>query len=291
MMRWMRSNPNDPDFIFEWHGEVAHFTTHVKAAMGFSKLDLEGGARKYASYGWDEVVPGKWVEDEEIILAGHGDADRETLMLLYGQPDIYKRIAGRRIPYTVRKPPPAQLVNKMLAAHFPRVYGERSTVNVNTNGPSVLVVGNRPQALPAPVDVTPRQMIEQAPPVKLDDVAEDVAEIDETQPVVSAETLPPDFEADSEDSGPPVKNAEPPQPPRHEPEPPEFTTPRKEGEKPEVVQAEPTVSEKAAAARARLEAQARDLQSRIKAGKQSGPTLPINTGVNLLSPISPTKEL
>ena len=71
-----------------------------------------------------------------------------------------------------------------------------------------------PPPLPKPVDVTP-QMVVQIPPVKITDVVE-------LEPVPVAETLPPDFEPDSEDASPPVPNSEPPLPPKGEEEPVEF---------------------------------------------------------------------
>jgi hypothetical protein len=85
----------------------------------------------------------------------------------------------------------------------------------------------------------------------------------------------------------PVNAVLPPQ--RKEPEPVEYATPGKD-EKPMAVNSAPTLNEKAAAALERLLAQARDLEERRKAGKVRAATGPVNTGVNLLSSISPTKE-
>jgi hypothetical protein len=268
--RWMNSDPSDPDFIFEWNGKTAHFTQHVYDAMRKNALNGEAHSREMWTEGFEELVTkdGKicFHEDEDIINAGYGDADKETLMLIFGQPDIYLRdpVTRHRIPIKVKRAPPAALINKMLSSHMPKLYGDVQNVNVNSQGTSVLIVGNKPApALPKPVHVTPKEMVAELPPAKLKDVA---------APEIT-ETPPPDFAPDmGKDAASPVFNGDPPVPPRHEPEP-----------QPEVVAAEPSLDERAAAARARLLAQAATYKP-----KNPRPTGPVNTG--LPPDLAPTKK-
>jgi hypothetical protein len=79
-------------------------------------------------HGFDEpqVFQGKMCWKEDPKLAGLSDDELAQL----GRSDRYERNAdGSLIPLTVRRKPSDQLVLKMLAAHFPRTYGERVEVN------------------------------------------------------------------------------------------------------------------------------------------------------------------
>lgn len=231
---------DNPDHVFEWNGRTQHFGKHVALAMRMNAMNIEAKAREMAVDGFEEVVTkdGKicWVEDERIINEGNGDADKETLMLLYGQPDIYLRdpITRARVPIKLRRAPPAQLVNKMLSAHFPKLYGDRTEIK-HTNGTGVMVVGNslKPSLPPPVVDVTPKQVIQRASTPKL----EDAAEPDELAPATPGYlTEPPDDDETDLIGAPPVArrdpsamsapepvNAEPTAPPNGEPEPEEMT--------------------------------------------------------------------
>ena len=170
---------DNPEFVFEWNGKTQHFAKHVHMAMRMNAMDIEAYARAMAVEGFEEIVTkdGKicYYENEDIINAGDANADSATLMLLYGQPDIYLRdpVTKARIPIKVKRAPPAALVTKMLAAHFPKMYGEKSEVTHKGNQTSVLVVDNKKPAVP--VDVTPKQIVQQAPPPAPEDVAEPAA--------------------------------------------------------------------------------------------------------------------
>lgn len=87
-------------------------------------MTIEATARHHALHGFDEVqtFQGRVCWKEDAKLAGLSDADLAKL----GRTDRYERNPdGSLIPLTVRRKPSDQLVLKMLAAHFPKTYGEK----------------------------------------------------------------------------------------------------------------------------------------------------------------------
>ena len=90
-----------------------------------SALLIEATARHHALHGFDEVqtFQGKvcWKEDPNLV----GLSDDELARL--GKADRYERNPdGSLVPLTVRRKPSDQLVLKMLAAHFPKTYGDKT---------------------------------------------------------------------------------------------------------------------------------------------------------------------
>jgi hypothetical protein len=97
---------------------------HLKHAMRMSALMIEATARQRVLQGFDEVqvFQGKVCWKEDPKLAGLSDNDLARL----GRTDRYERNPdGSLVPLTVRRKPSDQLVLKMLAAHFPRTYGDK----------------------------------------------------------------------------------------------------------------------------------------------------------------------
>ena len=283
MYRWMDTPETDPTFVFEWHGKTAHLAAHIKTAMRLNAIQIEAFARKMCTEegGFEEVLTGKdgricYKEREDIILAGDADLDKETLMMLYGQPDIYERDeAGRRIPIKIKRAPPAPLMNKMLSAHFPKLYGDHSSVSVSGNS-GVMIVGSKKP--PRPVDVTPRAAITQAPAPKFEDAAQPAELVSEPEPDI----VEPDVGEDTPSR--PVEVM--PEPPRDLPgdvDPPEQVTTAPE-EPPQAAHPQPTQAAPMSALKA-------DLLKRLQIGvKNPQPSKPVNTGTSLLTNTPATRE-
>jgi len=127
LWRWLRASQYEDDpasFKFVWSDVEDWFHNHLKYAMKMSALAIEATARHHALHGFDEVqvFQGKVCWKEDPKLAGLDDKTLETL----GYPHRYERNPdGSLIPLTVRRKPSDQLVLKMLAAHFPRTYGDK----------------------------------------------------------------------------------------------------------------------------------------------------------------------
>lgn len=148
-----QNNVADSPFLIAWSEATAYFHEHCAVAFRMNVALIESRARELALRGFEEpvVFQGRlsYVEDETLV--GLDDA----ALAILGLPDRYKRDAqGNRIPLTVHRKPSDQLVLKMLAAHFPRTYGERVEVN-STNMIAVAVFGRdgklRPRGQPPKV--------------------------------------------------------------------------------------------------------------------------------------------
>ncbi len=127
LWRYIRASQREDDterYCLIWCDVEDWFHNHIKHAMRMSALMIEATARHHALHGFDEVqtFQGKICWKEDPKLAGLSDDD----LALLGLPDRYERDTdGALIPLTVRRKPSDQLVLKMLAAHFPRTYGDK----------------------------------------------------------------------------------------------------------------------------------------------------------------------
>jgi len=127
LWRYIRASQHEDDpesYRLVWCDVEDWFHNHVRQAMRMSALMIEATARHHALHGFDEVqtFQGKVCWQEDPKLAGLSDAELAQL----GKTDRYERNPdGSLIPLTVRRKPSDQLVLKMLAAHFPRTYGEK----------------------------------------------------------------------------------------------------------------------------------------------------------------------
>jgi hypothetical protein len=127
LWRFIRASQLEDDgesYRFVWCDAEDWFHNHLKLAMRMSALMIEATARQHALHGFDEVqvFQGKMCWKEDPRLAGLSDDELARL----GHSDRYERNPdGSLVPLTVRRKPSDQLVLKMLAAHFPRTYGEK----------------------------------------------------------------------------------------------------------------------------------------------------------------------
>jgi hypothetical protein len=128
LWRFLRASQREDDpesYRLIWSDLDDWFHNHLRQAMRMSALLIEATARHHALHGFDEVqvFQGKLCWKEDPKLAAFSDDDLET----FGYPDRYERNPdGSLIPLTVRRKPSDQLVLKMLSAHFPRTYGDKT---------------------------------------------------------------------------------------------------------------------------------------------------------------------
>ncbi len=166
LWRYIRASQREDDpesFCLVW-GEVEDwFHNHLKHAMRLSALMIEATARHHALNGFDEiqVFQGKVCWKEDARLAG---LDDEALTML-GYADRYERNPdGSLVPLTVRRKPSDQLVLRMLAAHFPRTYGEK--VQHEHNGTITMRIARdgkmRPQTPAKDLDDQSNELVESA---------------------------------------------------------------------------------------------------------------------------------
>jgi hypothetical protein len=127
LWRYIRASQREDDpesYRLVWCDLEDWFHAHLRQAMRMSALMIEATARHHALHGFDEVqtFQGKvcWKEDPKLAAL----SDDELARL--GKADRYERNPdGSLIPFTVRRKPSDQLVLKMLAAHFPKTYGDK----------------------------------------------------------------------------------------------------------------------------------------------------------------------
>ena len=127
LWRYIRASQSEDDaesYRFVWCDVEDWFHHHIKHAMRLSALMIEATARHHALNGFDEVqvFQGKVCWKEDPKLAGLSDDDLGAARI---RGPLRARCDGALIPLTVRRKPSDQLVLKMLAAHFPRTYGDK----------------------------------------------------------------------------------------------------------------------------------------------------------------------
>jgi hypothetical protein len=143
--RWLKISREGKDFQhLTWCGEVGSFHQFYEYAQHAQINDIEQTAKRNAT-GFDEVITHDGAIQYQIdeTLVGMDD---ETIDML-GLPDRYLRIDGRVQPLTVKRKASDALVLRMLSAHKPETYGERSTLNVNMKVGGVLRL-QRPDEMP-----------------------------------------------------------------------------------------------------------------------------------------------
>src|SRR5665213_527531 len=138
LYRWLKmSRDGAPEFQdIEWCGERGSFHQFYEYAQHAQINEIEQTA-KHNALGFDEVVTHDGAVQYQIDpkLVGMSDEMLED----FGYPDRYLRNErGEVIPLTVKRKPSDALVIKMLSAHKPELYGERSRVDVNMRVGGVL---------------------------------------------------------------------------------------------------------------------------------------------------------
>src|ERR1035437_4642429 len=143
--RWLKLSREGKDFQkINWCGEVGSFHQFYEYAQHAQINDIEQTAKKNAT-GFDEVVTHDGAIQYQIDpnLIGMDD----EMLADFGYPDRYLRIDGKVQPLTVKRKASDALVLRMLSAHKPERYAERSTLNVNMKVGGVLRL-QRPDEMP-----------------------------------------------------------------------------------------------------------------------------------------------
>jgi hypothetical protein len=221
VFRWMADskkaeNDKSDDFRFEWGGEVDYLHRHCGRAVRIQVAAVEGYARHRALHGHDEGIfyQGRpsWKVREDIARNGDLDAEPDILELLYGQRDVYQRDArGNRIQEVVHHMPSDGLVNMVLKAHLPKIYGTRIEQSV-THAGGVHVLHSAP-----PVGA-PVEMARLAAPVEVEPVEPERVEhemvLEDLDPQALRAGHDPDDDIDDDIPEPPRNGAPVPPPPR-----------------------------------------------------------------------------
>jgi hypothetical protein len=153
---WVKSSQQSPA---EWQ------MTYCDSQMSFAEATVL--ARKICLHGTLSEFEARMRTGTEIPVYFQGrpqfkdleaavGLDEDTRELLGMPRDGLERDAqGNRIPLTLHQDPPIAGVIRLLSANFPKLYGEKSTVDINQRvNLGVTVVGRKP--LPPPViDITP----------------------------------------------------------------------------------------------------------------------------------------
>lgn len=138
--RWLKLSRDGVEEFqkINWCGEVGSFHQFYEYAQHAQINDIEQTAKHNAT-GFDEVVTHdgaiQYQVDEKLV--GESD-DPEVLEMLFDVRDKFLRIDGKVQPLTVKRKASDALVLRMLSAHKPEIYGERSTLNVNMKVGGVL---------------------------------------------------------------------------------------------------------------------------------------------------------
>jgi hypothetical protein len=137
LYRWLKLSRDGAEEFqnIEWCGERGSFHQFYEYALHAQINEIEQTAKKNAT-GFDEVVTHDGAIQYQIdpTLVGMSD----EMLADFGYPDRYLRIDGKVQPLTVKRKPSDALVIKMLSAHKPELYGERSRVDVNMRVGGVL---------------------------------------------------------------------------------------------------------------------------------------------------------
>lgn len=195
---WIASSAKgEPGFNVEWMGETVPLHQAVKQAQRLVSATILDNFRNRLLRGTDEIArfQGRTVYRRDPALDHLSDRDLEDL----GIATRYLKDAdGNFIPEMIHQEPPIQGVLALLAADFPKQFGSRQTIEVNSRSSGVQVVKHQyaqPKPLPVSVqEVAPVAAIE-APIVDVE--PEDLSDIlgepesAEPGPVVEAVAPPP----------------------------------------------------------------------------------------------------
>jgi hypothetical protein len=188
LFRWLGSSAENPnDWLHEW-GDfgIAPFHIHVKNANRICVALLQGEAVRMSLKGFErtQVFQGRVQYEERLDIPP--DLDADTMELLYGVRDRYKRDeVGNMIPLKIAEAPNPQLMAAVLRALGGQQWADKRSVDVKvTQSPGVTRIGPMPppqhqlspptasayvdepvdDALDAPRDVPPVNTEPPAPP-------------------------------------------------------------------------------------------------------------------------------
>lgn len=180
--RWLKASSLAPDdWMIDYmetrltFHEAVRLATKVYKTVAHSEFEARatGVGRKKKLYFGGKAV---WLEDERIIAAGDGDKDPATLLLLYGQPDIFLRDKnGNRVQADEEITSDAQTL-AWLRKNYP-AYNDRRELAVD--GHINLGVTTIPMAKHAAPLVAPAAVPQIAQPEIVQDDADQDADLEE----------------------------------------------------------------------------------------------------------------
>ncbi|UGX93687.1 hypothetical protein G6321_00050295 [Bradyrhizobium barranii subsp. barranii] len=204
---WLSSSAKgEPGFDVDWMGETVPLHQAVKQAQRLVSAAILDRFRSRLLHGTDEVArfQGRTVFRRDPALDHLDDKSLEQLGITTR---YLKDAEGNFIPEMIHHEPPVQGVLALLAAEFPKVWGAKSTVEINQKSSGVKIVRHgydQPKA-PVPVEVV-QEAPALAPPSVDDDLSDLLGEesepvepepeaielpVPEPQPVIQAEPEPP----------------------------------------------------------------------------------------------------
>lgn len=211
---WCKQSASDggEGFMVSIGEEPMLFHEAVKMAQRQVSFEILENFRYRLLRGTDEVArfQGKTVYQRFGELDGWSDAEIRELGL-----ERYKRdpSTGEFLPELIHHEPSTQATLAFLASEFPRQWGAKQTIDVNSRSTGVQVVKHQfaPKPLPVPIqEIAPKpvQRIEAPIDVEPDDLSDILGDVTE-----SAEPVRPATQS-ADPATPPRAEPVPPQPPK-----------------------------------------------------------------------------
>ena len=205
LWRWIKESKNgNPAFVFEYQGERMALHEVLKQNASIGHVAILQSAEHRARYGvWTQShYKGRPQYQEDPRYYGWSDEDFELLGIDPSQRWLRDE-DGALVPVMIWEPPPVQLLQTVLAARFPKVYGHKQQIEVNQKQTGVTVVKHqfeRPPEIAKPVEVIAAPILDAEPEATFEEIApeeiksalhpECSADLPEPVPVEEPEAMP-----------------------------------------------------------------------------------------------------
>jgi hypothetical protein len=165
LWRWIKeSREGRPEYVFDYQGERMALHDAMKQCSSISYVAILQSAEHRARYGVyvQAHYKGRPQWQEDPALMPFSDEELERLGL-----DRWLRDErGQLVPVLIWEPPPVQLIQTVLAARFPKLYGHKQQIEVTKSGGVSVIKHEHSYARPPePVVAKPVEVI--APPPEI----------------------------------------------------------------------------------------------------------------------------